>query len=459
MNLKKRILSISMAFTVATTALTLPICGTGTEVAQAAYASTTLSQLETPADVMTAANGQQNQVFHLVSGETDTKQFTLTEDSWVFIANEQSSDSSVQCEFYADASLKTPLNTIQTILKGNYVSCYLESGTYYVKMKGIVNISSYHYYADMFYIPVSSIIGTDNVSETKLDCAKANVSISYPKTGLSQMFTGDLPAYATDGKSNLTNSFIWENADVSASDTFEVTTNGTYTFKIVFNDTTWKDYPVMINYTVSDLPGHKTTPVITKKATPSSKGTTSYKCSVCDTVISTKPIPSPKKAALSTTSYSYNGKTQKPYVVVTDTTGIQIPASNYTVSYSNNKKVGTASATVTFKGSTYSGKITKTFTINPAKVSLKTLTAKKTSASVKWNKGNNDITGYEIQYSPYSSFYGAKTVTAKASASSITLKGLTCNQTYYVRIRGYKKVSNQKYVSGWSAGKTMRTSH
>ena len=40
--------------------------------------------------------------------------------------------------------------------------------------------------------------------------------------------------------------------------------------------------------------------------------------------------------------------------------------TDYTVKYSNNKKVGTATVTITGKGS-YGGIITKTFKINPAK--------------------------------------------------------------------------------------------
>ena len=69
-----------------------------------------------------------------------------------------------------------------------------------------------------------------------------------------------------------------------------------------------------------------------------------------------------KSVTLAATSYTYDTKAKKPAVAVKDSAGKVITASNYTVTYTNNTNVGTATATITFKGS-YSGTVTRTFAI------------------------------------------------------------------------------------------------
>lgn len=71
------------------------------------------------------------------------------------------------------------------------------------------------------------------------------------------------------------------------------------------------------------------------------------------------------------TSFTYTGKTIRPEVKVSG-----LNESCYTVSYSNNKKAGTAKVIIKAKGDGYKGTITKTFKIvkaaNPLKVAGKT---------------------------------------------------------------------------------------
>ena len=77
--------------------------------------------------------------------------------------------------------------------------------------------------------------------------------------------------------------------------------------------------------------------------------------------------------------------------------------------------------------------------------------------TVKWGK-NAKATGYEIQYSTSKTFAsGNKTVTAAgASTVSKVIAGLTKGKTYYVRIRACKTVNNVKYISAWSATKSLK---
>ncbi|MDO4409317.1 MAG: transglutaminase domain-containing protein, partial [Eubacteriales bacterium] len=77
--------------------------------------------------------------------------------------------------------------------------------------------------------------------------------------------------------------------------------------------------------------------------------------------------------------------------------------------------------------------------------------------TVKWGK-NATATSYEIQYSTSKTFAsGNKTVTAAgASTVSKVIAGLTKGKTYYVRIRACKTVNNVKYISAWSATKSLK---
>ncbi len=83
----------------------------------------------------------------------------------------------------------------------------------------------------------------------------------------------------------------------------------------------------------------------------------------------------------------------------------------------------------------------------------------KTAVTAKWKKAKA-VKGYEVQYSTSSKFTKKKTKTVKvtkAKKTSKTLKGLKKNKKYYVRVRTYKIVANQKVYSNWSAVKTVKT--
>lgn len=153
----------------------------------------------------------------------------------------------------------------------------------------------------------------------------------------------------------------------------------------------------------------------------------------------------------------YTGKALKPAVVAKDSQGNVIPSSNYTVAYKNNKKMGKATAIVTFKGN-YSGSKKLTFTIGPKGTTLAKAKAGKKSLSVTWKKQTKNTTGYEIQYSTDKNFKkGVKTVTiSKNKTTSTTIKKLTSKKTYYVRIRSFKKSGKTKYYSDWSKVKNVK---
>ena len=139
----------------------------------------------------------------------------------------------------------------------------------------------------------------------------------------------------------------------------------------------------------------------------------------------------------------YNGKTLKN-------------GTDYTVSYSNNKNIGTATVKITGKGS-FTGTITKTFKINPAKQEIQKLTAKSKAFFVDWaQKGS--ATGYEIQYATNSKFTSAKKVTiTNKKTDKTTISKLSGKKKYYVRVRSYTTVKGTKYYGAWSSVKNVTT--
>ena len=290
--------------------------------------------------------------------------------------------------------------------------------------------------------------------------------------------------------------------------------------------------------TVINATGHKSSGwIVDKAASIGVKGSKHKECTVCKKVLETSEIPalsrisiSKASVTLSTSTYAYDGKAKKPGVTVklngktlkngTDYTasysnntkvgtakvtitgkgnytgsvsktysikndfkkatvsGISTKAftgknitqtitvkyngktlkkgTDYTVSYSNNKSIGTATVKIAGKGS-YTGTITKTFKINPAKQEIQKLTAKSKAFFVDWaQKGS--ATGYEIQYATNSKFTSAKKVTiTNNKTDKTTISKLSGKKKYYVRVRSYTTVKGTKYYGAWSASKSVTT--
>ena len=290
--------------------------------------------------------------------------------------------------------------------------------------------------------------------------------------------------------------------------------------------------------TVINATGHKSSGwIVDKAASIGVKGSKHKECTVCKKVLETAEIPalsrisiSKASVTLSTSTYAYDGKAKKPGVTVKLNGKTLKNGTDYTVSYSNNTKVGTAKVTITGKGNytgsvskTYSiknnfkkatvsgistkaftgknitqsitvkyngktlkngtdytffysnnknigtatvkitgkgsftGTITKTFKINPAKQEIQKLTAKSKAFFVDWaQKGS--ATGYEIQYATNSKFTSAKKVTiTNKKTDKTTISKLSGKKKYYVRVRSYTTVKGTKYYGAWSASKSVTT--
>lgn len=171
--------------------------------------------------------------------------------------------------------------------------------------------------------------------------------------------------------------------------------------------------------------------------------------------------PQVKSVKLSKTVYTYNGKAKKPSIIAVDTEGRQIPAGSYTVSYKHNKKVGTATAVVTFQGG-YCKTVEKTFTIRPAGTTVKKVITGSDGFTVKWAKKTAQTSGYQIQYAKDARFKGnsrQSIFVKKTNMTKKTVKNLKSGK-YYVRIRTYKTVKEKgrstRVYSAWSSAVRVR---
>lgn len=211
---------------------------------------------------------------------------------------------------------------------------------------------------------------------------------------------------------------------------------------------------ISLSETIIALKPHFYTTIV-EPATPKKEGKKVEECAVCGDINKVTSIAGPKTVKLSKTTYTYNGKALKPKVTVSDSKGKKIASSNYTITYSKNKEIGTAKVTIRLKGN-YKGTITKTFTINPKKISISKVTANSKGFIAKWKKASQ-ITGYGIQYSTSKKFIKSKSITLSKNTVSYKASKLTGKKNYYVRIRTYKTVSGKKYYSEWSAAEKVKT--
>ena len=154
---------------------------------------------------------------------------------------------------------------------------------------------------------------------------------------------------------------------------------------------------------------------------------------------------------------TWTGKALEPPVTVKYDDEKLIKDKDYTVSYENNIKVGTASATIKGIGD-YEGETSVGFWIKPKGTTISALTGGKKKITVKWKKQAKQVTGYQIEYATKKDFSNTKSVTVKgANIIKTTIKKLKAKKTYYIRIRTYKKGKWQNYYSSWSKAKKIKT--
>ena len=205
--------------------------------------------------------------------------------------------------------------------------------------------------------------------------------------------------------------------------------------------------------------------IIDKNAAINVKGSKHKECTVCKTVLETADIPAlpminiqSANVSVSTNSYVFDNIPKKPSVTVKIGGKALKNGSDYTVSYLNNTKVGTATVRITGKGD-YTGTITRNFTINPAKQQIQKLETRYKGFYIDWaQKGS--ATGYDVEYSVNANMNGAASRHLTANKpDTLTISGLTGDKTYYVRVRSYTNRNGKVYYGAWSDVKSIKTAN
>ena len=181
---------------------------------------------------------------------------------------------------------------------------------------------------------------------------------------------------------------------------------------------------------------------VKSEATFTTDGLITKTCAECGDVVETE-IPRASKITASATSFTYNGKVQKPTVTVKDKNGNAISKSYYTITYSNSssKAAGSYTVKVTFKGN-YSGTKTFTYKILPRQVSgLKVSTFNTISLKLTWTK-LAEAKYYKVEYSTDGKTW--KTAST-VSTNSATVKNLKAGTKYQFRVTA---LDSTKKVAG-----------
>lgn len=147
--------------------------------------------------------------------------------------------------------------------------------------------------------------------------------------------------------------------------------------------------------------------------------------------------------------YAYTGSEFKPNPTVKLKTTKLEKGTDYTISYSNNKEVGTGKVTITGKGN-FTGSITIPFSIYLSSPSgIKCTSATTTKATIGWSKVTG-ASGYEI-YRKVNSGSFSSVGTVGSSVVAYTDSKRTSGNTYTYKVRAYRTVNGVKQYSSFSS--------
>ena len=137
--------------------------------------------------------------------------------------------------------------------------------------------------------------------------------------------------------------------------------------------------------------------------------------------------------------FVYNGKPQKPEIVVYNSWYDFFDEDQYRAAYKNNVKCGKASVTITPVDDIYHGSVTAEFTILPQKALIKDLKPGKKSLTVTLkDQKKSGVSKYEVQYRKAGSKKWSKK-TFSAKKNKIVLKNLKKGKKYEVKARAFAK--------------------
>ena len=191
------------------------------------------------------------------------------------------------------------------------------------------------------------------------------------------------------------------------------------------------------------------------KATFDSYGMYRNICKNCGYIFGGDAIISVDTPKLSATKYTYDGKTKKPTVSVKSTLGDPlIEGTDYTVKYESGRKApGKYTVTITLIGN-YEGEKVLEFDILPGKTSNITATQSASAIKLTWKKVTG-ATGYRIYQYNFKTGKYEKIKTITSDKNTYTVKKLKAGTTYKFAVKAYTKDNGETL---WAASsKSIKT--
>lgn len=179
-------------------------------------------------------------------------------------------------------------------------------------------------------------------------------------------------------------------------------------------------------------------------AVPAAAAPEQYEASVQQEYLAGGKVSVSKLSFSKIEDQAYTGKAVKPDITVKSGNKILTAGTDYTLSYKNNTKLGTATVTVTGKGN-YTGTKKLTFKIVPGTPAL---TVKESSGklSLSWSKAKG-AAGYQLYYSVDGGAFKKLTTTQK---TKYTFSSPKAGTSYVFKVRAYKKVSGKTLYGAYS---------
>ncbi|MCQ2462469.1 MAG: fibronectin type III domain-containing protein [Clostridia bacterium] len=177
---------------------------------------------------------------------------------------------------------------------------------------------------------------------------------------------------------------------------------------------------------------HNFKSAVAVKATMTADGKITQTCTACGTAGKATVINKASGVKISASSFTYNGKVQKPVLTVTDSKGKTISSKYYTAVWSNasSKSAGSYTVKVTFKGN-YSGTKTFTYKILPKQVTGLKATVTASSVKLTWTKASG-AKYYKVEkYNPSTKKWSAVNTVDK---NTCTVSGLIAGKKYQFRV-------------------------
>lgn len=148
----------------------------------------------------------------------------------------------------------------------------------------------------------------------------------------------------------------------------------------------------------------------------------------------------------------YNGKLRTVQVSIKNGNVTLKKNKDYTILFSKNKEMGTASITICGIGN-YVGKKILYFDIIPSKPKVSKATKTGKTMKLKF-KGSALVKGYYVYISTSKKFTKSKTLEYRLSGDGFQIKKMK-KGTYYIRVKGYGVKNGKSYVSGYSKAKKV----